>query len=94
MIPHKELVSGRAKPRPNGRFIKASGPMAALSRPAPMAVLSRPAPMAALSRDAQWPVYQGQPLDLAFGGPPAIAPHKQFISGRPATVLIKAGPDG
>ena len=24
----------------------------------------------------------------------AIAPHKQFINSRPATVLIEAGPDG
>ena len=37
---------------------------------------------------------KGQPLDLVLEARPAIAPRKQFISSRLATVLIEAGPDG
>ena len=48
--------------------------------------------MASLSRPAL--IGRADPYIWLSEARSAIAPHKQFINGRPATDLIKAGPDG
>ena len=47
--------------------------------------------MASLSRPA--PTGRADPYIQLSEARSAIAPHKQFINGRPATDLIEAGPD-
>ena len=72
-------------------LLRAAAPIATLSTngrfiKAPIATLSRPASYDGRGRDNPqiWPSEARS----------AVAPHKQFINGWLATVLIEAGPDG
>ena len=81
------------------RQLQPKGPTPNLrSRPAPMASLSRPAPNGNFIKGFSQFIkassnQKGRPKTWPSEAQSAIAPHKQFINGRPQS-SIEAGPDG
>ena len=85
----------RIKAGPDGQFIKVNSNQEGHRRPNPL--LRRTSSLSTAGRP-QWPVYRPAPTGRAnpqiwpLKAQFAIAPHKQFINGRSATVFIQAGP--
>ena len=104
IAPHKQFINCRpardlVKAGPDGQFVQACSNRKDQSlrsssrRLDPLLRRVSSLSTAGFDRAPMASSQEGQTLDRAFGGRPAIAPHKQFINPPPPTDVIEAGPD-